>query len=323
MIYKVRDTDMKTREIHRKNRRTRAAPAIKTSLDQWVALAALVEHGSYEAAAEALDRSQSAVSYQISRLQQSLRCRLLEIRGRRAVLTVQGEALLERARGLLEEWRSLESFAQALKQGNEPILRIVADKAFPRARLLRVLGGLKIRCPSTQVELSDAVLSGAEEAIADGTADVVVTAHIPSGVLGDFLCETAFVAVPSPSQPLHVLGRPISQRDLERHQQVVLRDSGTRTPRSEGYLGAKLRWTVAGFDTSTAIVEAGLAYAWLPNDLIRTRLAAGSLKLLPLEAGARRTVRLYVVLVRASQAGPVARIAVQLFRQFAVGDIAQ
>jgi DNA-binding transcriptional LysR family regulator len=67
---------------------------------------------------------------------------------------------------------------------------------------------------------------------------------------------------------------------------------------SEGYLGAKLRWTVADFDTSTAIVEAGLAYAWLPRYFIRQQLATGTLTLLPLEAGATRTVKLHVVLVR-------------------------
>jgi DNA-binding transcriptional LysR family regulator len=290
---------------------------LKTTLDQWLALAALVEHGSYEAAAEALNRSQSTVSYQITRLQESLQCRLLEVRGRRAVLTAQGEALLGRARALLDEWRSLEAFAQSLKRGNEPALRIVVDAAFPRERLLGALLELKRRCPSTQIDLSEAVLSGAEEAIADASADVVVTAHVPSGVLGDWLYETTFIASASPSHPLHQLGRPISRRDLERHQQAVTRDSGTRAPRSEGYLGATLRWTVGGADTSRAIVEAGLAYAWLPKDAIRSSLALGKLKPLPLESGATRKVPLYVVLVRPGEAGPVARTAVQLLHEFA------
>jgi len=48
---------------------------------------------------------------------------------------------------------------------------------------------LKRRCPSTQLDLSEVVLSGAEEAIingaVDGSADVVVTAHVPPGFLGD------------------------------------------------------------------------------------------------------------------------------------------
>lgn len=307
---------MKAANKHRKNRSIAAAKP-KSSLDQWLALSALVEHGGYEAAAEALDRSPSALSYQVARLQHALGCRLLQVRGRRAVLTPQGQALLSRARGLLEDWRSLEAFARTLERGNEAALRIVVDAAFPRERLLEALLELRRRCPSTQIDLSDAVLSGAEEAIVDGSADVVVSAHLPSGFLGDWLCETAFIACASPSHPLHALGRPISRRDLERHHQAVLRDSGTRAPRSEGYLGAARRWTVGGIETSRALVEAGLAYAWLPEDIVRGALATGRLKALPLESGATRRVPLYVVLVRPAEAGPVARAAVQLLHEFA------
>ena len=89
----------------------------KTTPDQWVALASVVDLGGYAAAAEALDRSQSSVSYQVTRLQKALGCRLLEVRGRRAVLTAQGEALLARARGLLAQCRALEEFAKSLERG--------------------------------------------------------------------------------------------------------------------------------------------------------------------------------------------------------------
>lgn len=297
---------------------------LKTNPDQWVALAAVVDLGGYAPAAEALDRSQSAVSYQVTRLQEVLQCRLLEVRGRRAMLTAQGETLLARARGLLEEWRALEAFARSLEKGYEAVLKIVVDAAFPRPRLLAALLELRSRCPSTQLDLAEAVLSGAEEAIAqgavDGSADIVVTTRVPSGFLGDWLYETTFVACASSSHPLHRLERKISLHDLEQYQQVVLRDSGTQAPRDEGYLGAKLRWTVGSLDTSIAVVECGLAYAWLPEHVIAPALAAGRLKALPLEAGSTRKVPLYLVLVRPSEAGPAARAAVELLHQFALGD---
>jgi len=41
----------------------------KTSLEQWAVLAAVVDEGGYAQAAAALHRSQSAVSYAVSRLQ--------------------------------------------------------------------------------------------------------------------------------------------------------------------------------------------------------------------------------------------------------------
>jgi len=153
------DKGMKSTEKLPKNRiLTQTGP--KTTLGQWVALAALIDSAGYEGAAEALDRSQSSVNYQVARLQEALKCRLLKIRGRRAVLTETGAALLTRARGLLEDWRSLEAFAQSLKRGIEPVLKLIADAAFPREILIRTLLELKRRCPTTQVDLSDAVLSG-------------------------------------------------------------------------------------------------------------------------------------------------------------------
>ena len=231
---------MKTGRMIRKIR-TIAHTAPRTTADQWVALAAVVDEGGYATAAEALDRSQSAVSYQVTRLQQALRCRLLEVRRRRVVLTAQGEVLLARARGLLEEWRALETFAQSLERGFEATLKVIVDGAFPRARLLAALLELKRRCPSTQLDLSEVVLSGAEEAIINGAVD-----------------------------------------------------------------GS----------------AAGLAYAWLPEHTIGTALAAGRLKPLPLESGASRKVPLYLVLVRPSEAGPAARMAVELLHQFALGDAA-
>jgi DNA-binding transcriptional LysR family regulator len=297
---------------------TGSAP--KTTPDQWVALTAVVDLGGYATAAEALDRSQSAVSYQVTRLQEVLQCRLLEVRGRRAVLTAQGETLLARARGLLEEWRALEAFASSLEKGFEAVLKVVVDVAFPRPRVLAALLELRNRCPSTQLDLAEAVLSGAEEAIVDGSADIVVTTRVPSGFLGDWLYETTFVACASSAHPLHRLERKISLHDLEQYQQVVLRDSGMQAPRDEGYLGAKLRWTVGSLDTSIAVVECGLAYAWLPEHVIAPALAAGRLKVLALEAGSTRKVPLYLVLVRTGEAGPAARAAVELLHQFALGD---
>ncbi len=306
---------MKTAHNIRKNR-TIIENAPKTTPDQWVALAAVVDLGGYATAAEALDRSQSAVSYQVTRLQEALGCRMLEVQGRRAVLTAPGEALLARARGLLEEWRALETFARSLERGFEAVLAVVVDAAFPRARLLAALLEFKQRCPSTKLDLAEAVLSGAEDAIlngaVDGSADVVVTTRVPAGFLGNWLYETTFVACASPSHPLHGLARKITPHDLEQYQQVVLRDSGTRAPRDEGYLGAEQRWTVGSLDTSIAVVESGLAYAWLPEHQIATSIAAGRLKALPLEAGATRKVPLYLVLVRPGEAGPAAHVAVEL-----------
>lgn len=287
----------------------------KTTLDQWAVLAAVVDHGGFAQAAAQLYRSQSAVSYTVARLQEALGVPLLELRGRKAVLTPHGETLLKRARSLVRDLETLEGLAHGLKQGWEPELRIAADAAFPRARLLGIVAELQRLCPHTQLQFSEAVLSGAEEAIVDGTADVVVTTRIPEGHLGEWLLNIEFVAVAAPGHPLLALDRTLSTDDLARHVQAVVRDSGTRRPRDEGWLGAERRCTVSSLDASLAAVQAGLAFAWLPAHLVAEAIEQGRLRRLPLALGSSRSMPLYLVLARPELAGPAARATVECFQR--------
>ena len=287
----------------------------KTSLEQWAVLAAVVDEGGYAQAAVALHRSQSAVSYAVGRLQEELDVPLLVIEGRKAVLTPHGQTLLQRARGLLRDMNTLELLARSLKQGWEAELRLVVDAAFPREHLLKIVAELQQLCPNTQMQLSDAVLSGADEAIADGVADVVVTTHVPSGYVGEFLLDVTFVAVARPDHPLFAVGHDLSFEDLTRHVQVVVRDSGLKHPRDEGWLGAERRCTVSSMEASLATVKAGLAYAWLPEHVVAASLRDGTLKVLPLASGRERRAALYLVLVHSEVAGPAARAAVEVFQR--------
>jgi DNA-binding transcriptional LysR family regulator len=288
-------------------------PIPSTSLEQWAVLAAVVDEGGFAPAATALHRSQSAVSYAIARLQSALDTPLLAIEGRRAVLTSEGRELLKRARPLLREMQSLERLARSLKQGWESALRLVVDAAFPRELLLKIVGELRQLCPNTEISLSDAVLSGAEEVIAEGRADVVVTSRVPPPFMGEFLMDVTFLAVARPDHALHQLDRVLGSDDLARHVQIVVRDSGSKAPRDEGWLGAERRCTVSSPEASLAMIEAGLGFGWLPEHLIAAALASGTLRRLPLQAGAMRKLSLQLVLVRPDPAGPAARAAVECF----------
>ena len=286
----------------------------RTSLEQWAVLAAVIDRGGFAAAARALHRSQSAVSYSLARLQEAIGLPLLSLDGRRSVLTAHGRTLLNRARPLLEDLDTLESLAATLKEGWEPELSIVVDSAFPRARLLAIAAELQRTCPGTQVQLSDVILSGAEEAIVGRGADVVITSRVPPGFLGDWLLDVEFQAVAAPGHPLFALGRDLTPQDLVPHVQAVIRDSGTTQPRNEGWLGSTRRFTVTSMDASLATVLAGLTYAWLPEHLVSAALQTGSLKRLPLMLGAARKVPLLLVVPEPALLGPAGTRAVDEFR---------
>jgi DNA-binding transcriptional LysR family regulator len=289
----------------------------KTTLEQWAVLAAVVDEGGFAQAALALNRSQSAVSYSIARLQESLDLPLLAVEGRKSVLTPHGQTLLARGRALVKELDTLEQLASSLKRGWESELKLVVDAAFPRARLLGVIAELQRTCPRTQIQLADVVLSGAEQAIIEGGADLVVTSRVPPGYLSDWLLDVDFVAVAHPEHALFQLERELTVDDLVRHVQSVVRDSGTSQPRDEGWLGAERRFTVSSMDASLATVSAGLAYAWLPEHILTEPLRSGALKRLPLVTGASRQVALHIVLLHSNLLGPAARAAADAFHRHA------
>jgi DNA-binding transcriptional LysR family regulator len=289
----------------------------KSTLEQWAVLAAVVDAGGFAAAASRLNRSQSAISYSIARLQESLDLALLVVEGRKSVLTPHGQTLLARGRLLVKELDTLEALARSLKQGWESELKLIVDAAFPRVRLLDIVAELQSSCPSTQIQVADVVLSGAEQAILEGSGDLVVTSRVPPGYLSDWLLDVNFVAAARADHPLLRLGRELTSDDLVRHVQSVVRDSGTSQPRDEGWLGSERRFTVSSMDASLATVLAGLAYAWLPEHLLVEPLRSGALRRLPLVSGASRKVSLHMVLVHAEVVGPAARAAADAFHRHA------
>ncbi|GAA4341744.1 LysR family transcriptional regulator [Pigmentiphaga soli] len=288
-----------------------------TTLEQWQLLQAVVECGGYAQAAEALGRSQSSVSYMVARLQEQLGVPLLAIEGRKARLTANGRILLSHAQHVLAGAHRLEDLAASLERGWEAELRLAVDVAFPTPRLLLALAAFAASAPQTRIQLMEVVLSGADEALLAKAADVVVGTRIPPGHLGDPLAQIEFVAVAHPGHPLHRLERPLSGEDLKDHLQIVLRDSGTRSPRDDGWLGSTQRWTVTSMETSAAMVAAGLGYAWLPCHLVTAAIARGAMKPLPLEQGATRRVPLYLIFAAGVRIGPAARRLVQVLEEAA------
>jgi len=279
----------------------------RTTLEQWKTLDAIVSHGSFAQAALALSRSQSSISYAVSRLQTQMNVALLEMDGRRAKLTKAGEVLLNAAREMLSDAYRLEQLAQHLDGGWESEIRLVVDLAFPTPRLLSAMKAFAAFAPNTRVQLKEVVLSGADEAIKNGSADLVIGSHLPTGILGDKLLDVTFVAVAHPQHRLMTLARAITADDLARDVHIVLRDSGTLSPRDEGWLGSRQRWTVGSMATSHAMVRDGLGFAWLPEHIVGHDLTAGNLAVLPLTQGTRRTVSLYSIYPSNAQPGPATK----------------
>lgn len=278
----------------------------KVSIDQWRAFQMVVDFGGFAQAAKILHRSQSSVSYAVNRLQDQLGIRLLVIKGRKAQLTEAGKVLLEQSRQLVSDAHAIEQQARYLEDGWEAEIRIAVEAAFPTEIIMQALKKFEKIGKNTRVRLEEVVLSGAEEALINGSVDLAISPFVPQGFLGEELIQVHFVAVAHPSHPLHQLNRKLTLHDLSRETHVILSDSGSKGIDS-GWINHSKRWTVTSPESAYKIISNGLGYGWLPEKVIQAKIDSNELKILPLTQGQRSTAILNLVYTDLEQVGPATK----------------
>src|SRR6267154_59926 len=197
-----------------------AAPRI--TLDQWRALLAVVNEGSYARAAKALHKSQSSVTYAVQKLESLLGVKAFKVQGRKAGLTPTGELLYRRARYLLDEAMGLEQAAKKLSAGWEAEIHVAVETIFPTWLLLGCLARLGAESPHTRVELIETVLGGRDDTLLQSQAELAIFGTIPQGFMGESLMRVRFILAAHPDHQLHRLGRKLSIKALR------LREGGER-----------------------------------------------------------------------------------------------
>lgn len=279
----------------------------KITLDQWAALAAVVDAGGYAQAAEELHKSQSSVTYAVQQIESLLEVKAFEIKGRKAVLTPSGQLLYRRARILLDEATSLEKAAKSASAGWEAEVRIAAEMIFPAWLLLKCFDKLNTESPHTRIEYYETVIAGTSEMLVEGRADLAISPLIPQGFTGAPLMPLRMLLVAHPDHPLHQLGRPLTMRDLRAHRQLIVRETSVLR-QTKTQIEATQRWTVSHMSTGIFAASMGFGYGWYPEERIRGELERGSLKKLKLrDGGEERTGQFYLVYADAESAGPATK----------------
>ncbi|MES1196340.1 MAG: LysR family transcriptional regulator [Steroidobacter sp.] len=287
----------------------------RISIDQWRALLAVVDTGGYAQAAEYLHKSQSSVTYAVKKMESLLHVKLFDIQGRKAVLTSTGQLLYRRARALLQEATGIERAARKLSAGWEAEIGLAVEPLFPTPLLLKCLAQFGEESPHTRIELIESVLSGTEEALQEGRAELAISGLEMKEFDSELLVEMRMVAVASPLHPLHELNRPLTLRDLREYRHLIVRDSGVNRNLNVLALEAVQRWTVTNMSTSIEAVRRGYGFAWYPEDKIREELNTGVLKPLNLREGSIRVRPLYLVYADRDAAGPGVKRLAEIIRE--------
>lgn len=268
----------------------------RINLKQWRMLDAVVSCGSFANAAEHLHVSQPAISYTIAKLEELLGVPLLRIEGRKAQITDAGRALLERSRRLLHNATELEEFAESLRAGHSPQVKIAVGTDFPTHVLLPALRLFSTHVRSTNVGLIEMSLAEIDNVLRENTADLAIHRNVPAGLHGHFFSDVEYVAVAHPEHPLFRLNREVTSADLARETQIIsTSDWLPHISESRKSSNRHQQWRVSSFDSAKSVLLENFGYGWLPKYRIEDCLKQGLLKVLPLDAGSSYKTRFFLV----------------------------
>lgn len=278
----------------------------RSTIEQWRMFKAVADFGGFQQAADHIHKSQSTVHHAVSKLEDVLGVTLIEVQGRKTRLTQVGEQLLRRVNYLLAEAERFENVAQNLKQGVESRLTVAVDEAFPKDVLYQSLVAVSDEFPLVHMEVIETILTGANELLNKGMADIAISPFTLANELSEDICRINFIAVCGAEHPLAHKSK-VSPQDLKHHRQIVLRDSGVDSKTDVGWLGSEQRWTVTHLATSIELIQNNLGFAWLPQRSIAEHLQYGQLVPIQLQRGATRSNNFYLNFRDAEVLGPVAR----------------
>ncbi|KZL25244.1 LysR family transcriptional regulator [Pseudovibrio sp. WM33] len=279
--------------------------------EQLIVLHAIVTEGTFRGAAERLNKSQSAISHMLKKLEAEIDIVLLSREDYRPKLTSAGKIFYRQTIRVMQQMNELGSLAKTLNAKQEAEVSLAIAATLPLQPTLGIIGRVRSEFPATHIHLSRENLSGLIERLLSGSADIIIATM--DGVPEERVEAVSFadvtilpVAHPDfePAQSMHMK----SATEMQSYTQIVVADSGSGAlTQSKDLLPGGLRWTVTDTVAKKEILKAGLGWGGIPEHMIKEELARGELVQLNVEGFQPRQSRLFQIRKRDRDVGVVAQ----------------
>ncbi len=241
---------------------------------------AVVLHGSFQAAADQLCRSQPTVFAAVKSLEAQLGLGLLDRSSYRISVTPAGRSFHDRVQVFLREFEKLETHATQLVMGVETQLRVVVGDLCPLPQTLGLLRKFFNDCPGTQLHLHCEAISGPWERLHDGDADLIFH-HVDTTDprLEHIAWQTVqLIPVVAPDFLDFAITDAIAPEHMQAYAQCIIRDSARHSEQRDYYVMDGVRnWTVSDQLMKKEIILQGMGWGHMPDFLVQDELRAGRL----------------------------------------------
>ncbi len=242
---------------------------------------AVVDTGSFTAAAERLCKTKAVVSRQVQQLEDLLQIRLLNRTTRTLAVTDEGRAYYERCKQILEDVEALEAEATGNTGQLKGTIRMTVPQTFGEMYLMKVLPGFLQQHPAVRVDvhLSDRFV----DLVGEGFDLAIRISQLQdSSLVARRISESAIKLVASPAF-IRDYGAPKTAQDLTTLPCIFdsnRRDGARWHFRKDGeeqVVRIKSRLAVNSAMAAREAALAGLGIANCPDFAVADALASGDL----------------------------------------------
>jgi DNA-binding transcriptional LysR family regulator len=287
------------------------------TLDQLQVFLAVSDSGSFSAAARALNRAQSVVSYSIANLEAQLEVVLFDRTGtRQPRLTEAGRAMLTDARRIVGDLQVMRSRARSINQGLEAEVSLAISIMVPAEVLVVELKEFRRRFPSVAINLNVGELGMVMDMVLSGKADIGIggaPVKQEDMLTAERIGHSFMVPVASPDHPLAQIDRPLLLADVREEIQLVVTDASGLTKGQDFNVLSYRTWRVSDIATKYQLIRGGLGWGGLPIPLVGQDILDKRLVALKLEAYQQGEYPLYAMRRSAHALGPAGKWLVEAF----------
>ncbi|WP_212511232.1 HTH-type transcriptional regulator AceR [Acinetobacter seifertii] len=237
--------------------------------EQLLMFQAVIETGSFSAAARKLGKVPSAVSMSIANLEIDLNLTLFERKGREPTPTAEARVLYEKTAQLLIEMNQWKQHAHALSTGLEPNLTIVVVSELLHTNWTDYVCLLESRFPDLQINIVSAPQEDALHMLLDGSAQLALMferEHLDNREQFVELKREALIPVISKTHPLANQEHVSYEQILGTRQIVVASRDETLKPE---LLFSKHYWRTDNHHSACLMILRNLGWGVLPQEMFK------------------------------------------------------
>lgn len=241
---------------------------------------------SFTKAAEELDMTQPAVTFQIRQIEEQYKARLFDRTHNRIVLTDAGRRAFQYAERIFELYAEMENSLQSVVGSVSGTLRIAAGAAAAQYTIMRLISEFQKKHPSVHVQLAIRSASRVVAMVENSDVDVGIIEDVVSSkhLKTELYMNEAWQIITSPSHPILRDG-VITPDRLKTLSWIMMEEGASNREIVASYLSSlglniqdlKVVMEIGSLEAIKGAIEASNLIAILPSSAVEKELRLGDL----------------------------------------------